>query len=313
MDERVGAILSDLEVDGLLDSTIVFFYTDHGDGLPRAKRWPYDSGLRVPLIVRFPDSAAAATVRDELISFIDLAPTVLSLAGLPLPDYLHGRAFLGEQRSDPPSYVFAARDRMDPAMDNQRAVRDRRYKYIRNYMPERPYVQFLPYRDQMPLMQELLRLHEAGGLDSIQSRWFRSNKPLEELYDTQADPWEVHNLAGDAAYADKLTELRAAHEAWKSRYDPYNLMSEEDLIKRLWPPDGEQPQTRPPQGTQNADGNWAFSCPTAGASVAWRPPGAERWQLYTEPLHVTSDSIELQAVRIGYRPSERMFFPVGER
>jgi len=155
MDAQVGEVLRQLEEDGLKDKTIIFFYSDHGDGLPRAKRWLYDSGLRVPLIIRFPDGRSAGSVNNDLVSFVDFAPTVLSRLNLPIPDHMQGQAFLGSQKSESRKFVFAAKDRMDPVMDTARAVRDKRYKYIRNYFPEKPFVQFLPYRDQMPLMQEL--------------------------------------------------------------------------------------------------------------------------------------------------------------
>ncbi|RMG75345.1 MAG: DUF229 domain-containing protein, partial [Bacteroidetes bacterium] len=209
MDGRVGEILAELEAEGLLDSTIIFFFGDHGDGLPRAKRWCYDSGLRVPLLIRWPKALGGGSVDSSLVSFVDFAPSVLSIAGVPVPGWMQGQAFLGPQRADTPrAYIYAARDRMDPAIDNVRAVRDQRYKYLRNYMPERPYVQFLPYRDRMGLMQELLRLDAAGELEGPQRLWFRQTKPREELFDCLADPHEIHDLAGDPRYAAKLAELR---------------------------------------------------------------------------------------------------------
>jgi N-sulfoglucosamine sulfohydrolase len=178
MDARVGEILGELEADGLLDSTVIFFFGDHGDGLPRAKRWCYDSGLQVPLLIRWPDALRAGTVDSSLVSFVDFAPSVLSGGWRAHPRLDAGPGLFGAAAGrHPRSYIYAARDRMDPAIDNVRAVRDRRFKYLRNYMPERPYVQFLPYRDRMGLMQELLRLHEAGQLEGPQKLWFRETKP----------------------------------------------------------------------------------------------------------------------------------------
>ncbi len=238
MDQRVGEILDELEEAGLLDETIVFFFSDHGDGLPRMKRWIYDSGLRVPFIIRWPDGRGAGTVNDELVSFVDLAPTMLSITGLPIPDHLQGQSFLGEQKAPPRKYVFAARDRMDPAIDNMRAVRDRRFKYIRNYMPERPYVQFLPYRDRMGIMQVLLEMDATGALEGPERLWFRKTKPLEELYDTEVDPHEIDNLAEDPDYAEKLAELRAAHERVEGRNERLGVDSgdrvEETALAPRW-------------------------------------------------------------------------------
>jgi len=309
MDEFVGNILSELEEDGLLENTIVFFFSDHGDGLPRMKRWVYDSGLHVPLIIRWPDGYGAGTVNDELISFIDFAPTMLSLTGLPIPDYLQGQPFLGDQKADERTYIYAAKDRMDPARDNARAVRDKRFKYIRNYMPERPYVDYLPYRDRMELMQVLHAMHKEGTLEGPQQLWFSSTKPDEELYDTLEDPHEINNLAGNSNYEDKLNELRAAHEAWKSETKDWGLIPETELKKRLWPPEGIQPVTADVQFSlsdslfQNRV-EVALSSETEGASIAYALDSTAVWQLYSNPLTITSTStLYAQAIRIGYKHS----------
>ena len=236
MDAEVGLILKQLEADGLADSTIVFFFSDHGDGLPRAKRWLYDSGIRVPLMVRYPDGREAGSVRDELVSFVDFAPTVLSLAGVEIPPHMQGQSFLDKQEVRERDYVYAAKDRMDPALDTARAVRDKRFKYIKNYRPEKPFVQFIPYRDQMGLMQELLEGHEKGTLNSAQSLWFRPTKPVEELYDTANDPHELNNLANDPGFQDILLELRQAHERWAEETGDLGLIPEQELVIRMWPP-----------------------------------------------------------------------------
>jgi N-sulfoglucosamine sulfohydrolase len=155
MDEEVGAILEALERDGLADSTIVIWTTDHGDGLPRAKRELFDSGIRVPMIVRWPDALRPATlpvgsVDPRLVSFVDLAPTVLTMARLPVPDYMVGHDFTTDDPADRREYVYAAKDRMDEIPDRQRAIRDRRFKYIRNYHPEEPGARRL-YREPFEL------------------------------------------------------------------------------------------------------------------------------------------------------------------
>jgi len=311
MDRQVADILAQLEEDGLSNETIVFFYSDHGDGLPRAKRWLYDSGLRVPLIIRFPGRRFAGEVTDELVSFVDFAPTVLSLAGIDIPGYMQGQAFLGDQKAAPRDYIFAAKDRMDPSIDNARAVRDKGFKYIRNYMPEKPFVQFIPYRDQMDLMKELLEYHSEGKLEGPQKLWFRTTKPEEELYDTRLDPHEINNLAGNPEYSEVLEELRQAHLGWKSAYDPYHMVPEDELVRILWPPLGIQPQTAA-VSVEKMGNRISLSCDTEGASIAYQLSGPEimtGWLLYVSPFQIeASDTIRTVAIRIGYKQSEMTTF-----
>ena len=181
MDKQAGDILAELESEGLLDSTIVFWYSDHGGPLPRQKRLLYDSGMHVPMIIRFPGMERAGEIDDELISFIDLKPTILSLAGVEPPAYVDGRAFLGEHASpEERTYVHGAADRFDEEYDMIRAVRDHRFKYMRNFQTEKPYYLPVAYREQMPIMQELLRMRDAGELNEYQAQWFRQTKEEEE-------------------------------------------------------------------------------------------------------------------------------------
>jgi len=223
---------------------------------------------------------------------------------------MQGQAFAGDQRSAPRNYIYAAHDRMDPAMDNQRCVRDKRYKYIRNYMPERPYVQFLPYRDQMTLMQELFRYEREGLLNPVQQLWFRKSKPLEELYDTWEDPYEIRNLAGDPGYDKILEELREAHKKWKEDTRDWGLIPETELIRELWPPDGIQPETESPEVTvisrEDTDRvEISLSSATTGASIGYRINHAETWEVYFQPVLIgPSDTLSALAHRIGFTPSE---------
>lgn len=240
MDVQVGEILAQLDDDGLAESTIVFFYSDHGDGLPRAKRWLYDSGLRVPMLVRIPPSLAAVdqgrpgTVSDELVSFVDLAPTVLNLASVPRPEHLQGRAFIGPSLSPPREYVYGARDRMDERYDIIRAVRDRRYKYIRNYEPWKAYYQYMNTAEKSAIMRELRRVHAEGRLPPPAARFMAAVKPREELYDLDADPHEIHNLADSPApeHRQALERLRAAHQRWVLETRDTGLVPEPELIAR---------------------------------------------------------------------------------
>ena len=311
LDKQITKVLNQLKQDGLDKNTIVFFFSDHGDGLPRAKRWVYDSGLHVPLIIRYPDGMGAGTTNDELVSFVDLAPTMLSLIGVQIPSYMQGQAFLGPQKSEPRKYIYAARDRMDPAPETIRAVRDKRFKYVRNYRTDLPYFGYIPYRDQAAIMQEIHRLTKAGELGPDQWQLTGQTKPKEELYDTQTDPHEIHNLAEDPQHAEKLKELRAAHEAWTKQTGDLGHMDEGELVKKvLWPPNGKQPTTAEPkiviQPFLNA---WTLfiTCATEGASIGYRVGEKGTWQLYTEPVLMEGDPpIEAIAHRIGWKPSKQV-------
>ena len=332
MDGQAGQILKQLEEDGLAEDTIVWFWGDHGRGLPRAKRWIYDSGIRAPLIIRVPqkwrryvmpgspDAVAPGTVNDELIAFIDFAPTMLSLAGAAIPKHLQGQAFLGGQKARPRDYVFAARDRMDEAYDIIRAVRDKRYKYIRNYMPHLTRAQDIEYMNRMPIMQEMRRASAEGKLKGPQKQYFEPTKPVEELYDTLNDPHEVNNLADDPKYKDVLLRLRKVHGEWMEQSRDIGLIPEPELdeIKR---PGGQLQKTERPFVTVNNETKSgsvvAVSCYTAGASIAYRLDGGDQkktgWKLYTEPLKLKPGQVLLaKACRIGFKDSDQVRFKLGD-
>ncbi|HYW78941.1 MAG TPA: sulfatase-like hydrolase/transferase [Thermoguttaceae bacterium] len=238
MDYWVADHLRSLEEAGVADDTIVFFWSDHGVGLPRAKRWLYDSGTRVPLIVYMPEKFRKAgqgipgTVDGQLVSTVDFAPTVLNLCGVDIPGYMQGRAFLGKQLQDERQYVFGARDRMDERYDIIRAVRDKRYRYIRNYEAYKPYYQFMNTPEGGPTMRELRRLHATGELPEAAELFMAETKPAEELYDLEKDPHEIHNLIDDPALREVLDRLRAAHVAWMDRSKDLGLIPEPELTVR---------------------------------------------------------------------------------
>lgn len=211
LDEQVGNILKKLEEDGLMDSTIIFFFSDHGDGLPRNKIWLYDTGIRVPLIVRFPNNWKAGTREDNLISFVDFAPTVMSLCGVNKPKHLQGHSFF-DNGDNPRQYVYASKDRIDYLIDKIRAVRDKEYKYIRNYYPDSAYLQYFPWSDNIYLTQEWKRLFAKDSLNEYQKQFFRKTRPEEELFDIINDPYEIHNLASDERYKEVLERMRNENE-----------------------------------------------------------------------------------------------------
>jgi arylsulfatase A-like enzyme len=313
MDREVGEILAELEEAGLAEETIVIFYSDNGGPLPREKRLILDSGMHVPFLMRFPGDAHAGTVSDELVSFVDIPATILSLAGVKVPAYMQGRPFWGEQKAPPREYVYAARDRLDEHYDASRAVRDRRFKYIRNFRPEGPAYLDLAYRRQIGAMQELLRLRDEGMLDPIQGRWFRQPKPREELYDTLADPYEVHDLARDPAYAGHLERLRAALEEWLEGTGDDPLRTERALVESMWP-GLVQPTTAPP-AVSWTDGQVEIECPTEGAAIAYQIDGRgvrpDHWLLYTGPFDAPSGTtVSAVAIRVGYEQSGTVEFAV---
>lgn len=310
MDAQLGAILDQLEADGLLDSTIIFFYADHGGPLPRQKRLIYDSGLNSPMIIRFPGKWKAGSKDDQLISFIDFAPTVMSLVGIQPPAYLQGQAFLGEYKAaEPREYIHAAADRFDGFTDAIRAVRDDRFKYIRNYRPEQGYYLPVVYREQIPTMRELLRMRDAGTLNEFQAQWFRTTKPREELFDCETDPHELHNLAEDPEYADQLARLRTEMDRWLQEIGDQPNLPEAELVAQLWDGSKTQPETADPEITIQG-GQLTITTPTEGASIGYKviPSGGKApkvWSVYSDPVNVSTGSeIRVQAHRIGYAPSE---------
>lgn len=238
MDKWVADRLKELADDGLADDTIVFFYGDHGVGLPRGKRWLYDTGMCVPLLIRFGKNFAhlapgkPGTATDRLVSFVDFGPTALSLAGAKVPANMQGVAFLGAAAGKPREYVYGIRDRMDERNDCTRAVRDKRYKYIRNYHPYKPWAQPLNYMELMPTMRAWRRLKAEGKLKGPAALWMADTKPFEELYDTEADPHELVNLAGSDKHREALARLRQAHVAWMAETRDLGLMPEALVYER---------------------------------------------------------------------------------
>lgn len=316
MDRHVGLILDQLEDDGLLDHTIIVWYTDHGGPLPRQKRLLYDSGLHVPMIIRYPDGTGSGTVDDRLISFVDFAPTLLSMVGIPASQWMQGHAFTGEYQSDAARrYIHAAGDRFDEQYDMIRAVRDKRFKYLKNFKQEQGYYLALDYRENMATMQELLRLREKDSLTVQQMQWFRESKPEEELFDCINDPHELNNLANDPAFADKLIELRNECTDWMEAIADKGIVPERELIESFWP-DMKQPKTEDPV-VQKSNGEIIMSCGTEGASIGYKflhdhEPGTG-WRVYEKPIDLkANESLTVIAHRIGYSPSDTVEYRYSE-
>ena len=339
LDTRIGQVLKQLDDEGLAENTIVVVLSDHGRGMPRAKRWPYDAGIRLPLIIRWPGKIKPGTTCDDFVSWIDLAPTMLSLAGVPVPKHLQGQIFFGPDKAKPREYIFAGRDRMDETYDLIRAVRDKRFKYIKNFQPEKPYAQIIAYAEKMPIMQEIRRLAAEGKLTAPQKLFMEPTKPPEELYDTPADPHEINNLAGKPEHEETLKRMRGVLEQWMKDIHDTGPMPEEQLKERMRPGGTwavtADPVAKPAGGTFPGPLEVTVTCATEGSSVVWRTDsgaagaageagekgarkaakkagkaatqeeGAVHWNLYTGPIKLASSTmLHVKACRIGYKDSK---------
>lgn len=234
MDAFVGERLKELEDAGMANNTIVVYYADHGGVLARSKRYVYETGTRVPLIVRIPKkyrkfwpAKEPNSKVDRLISFVDLYPTLLNLVGAPVPERLQGEAFLGNNISPDPKYTYMFRDRMDEWYDMSRAVRSKKYRYIHNYMPHRIYALPIEYLFRAKSLQSWQTAYENGECNEIQSAYWHP-KPVEELYDTENDPWEINNLAHNPKYVDILEEMRTANRNWIIKIKDTGFMPEDE-------------------------------------------------------------------------------------
>jgi arylsulfatase A-like enzyme len=233
-DEAAGKHLKELEAAGLAESTIVFYWGDHGSGMPRSKRWPCNSGLHVPLVVYIPEAFAhlrpydykAGGVCERPVSFVDFAPTMLSLAGIPPKTWMQGKAFLGPYADAAQKYVYGFRGRMDERLDLVRSVTDGQFVYVRNYMPHRSQAQHVAYQFETPTTAEWRTLYEAGKTNEAQSAFWKTPKACEELYDLTNDPDEVNNLVGVDGYLEKLDELRVRQQIKAREINDLGFMPE---------------------------------------------------------------------------------------
>ena len=234
MDYLVGDVLKLLDDRKLTENTLVVFFGDHGWGMSRGKRWCYDSGTRTPLLVRWPAGVKPGTVREDLVAFIDLAPTFVSVAGGEVPARMQGQVFLGAKQAAPRKYAFSARDRMDETYDRIRSVRSEQYRYIRNFHPELPYAQWINYMDEMPTMKIWRKLAFEGKLNDVQKAFFARTKPKEEFYDLSTDPHETNNLIGaESALIQKaIQEHRDALDQWMKETKDLGEVTEKELIGR---------------------------------------------------------------------------------
>ena len=314
MDQQVGQIIKNLKSDGLYDDTIIFFFSDHGGPFPRYKRELLDSGTRVPLIIRLPKSTTSTRVSD-LISLVDLGPTTISLAGIKPPKYMDGKPLLGQYKSKLRSHIFGTSDRFDEFTDRSRAVRNKKYLYIKNYNPELPKYKNVAYRLNMPMMLEIIRQKDANMLTKDQQSWF-SPKESEELYDCVSDPYQLHNLAKDKNHSSTLKKMRKICEARFDKNFDYGSLPERKMVEIFWP-NNVQPTTDTVSLTLKQKQIY-LDCATKDASISYIilpkllanfPDNNEKWKLYSTPIAIPQKAvIYVKAQRIGYKESKILNF-----
>ncbi len=228
-DQGIGKVLDLLERKGLAENTVVIYLSDHGRGLPREKRWCYEAGVHLPLVVRWPGHLQAGVVSQRLVSWVDIAPTILSIAGVDVPSEYEGQSFLG---TDEREHVFMGRDRMDNTFDLVRGVRDAEYLYLRNGFPQLPYMQEIAYMENEPAVLALREGRAASTLNPTQAAWMADTKPAEELYRPAEDPHCVQNLAEAHEHQAALVRLRAALDAQQSAQEDLGQTCETELVAR---------------------------------------------------------------------------------
>ena len=305
MDRQVGEIISNLEKNDLLDKTIIFFWSDHGGNLLRQKRAVGNSGLKVPLIIRFPDGFRSGEVDNRIVSLMDLGPTTMSLLGIKPPSFLDGKAFLGKYKTKPRNYAFGSADRFDESTDMQRSVIDGRFVYIKNFMPELPLIYRNKYREQISMNKKIIQMDRDDELIGDSKYIFMKSKQDEELYDLKFDPYEVDNIANNPDYKDKLIELRNALNTWQYEIDDKGFINESELINEFWP-NMIQPITKPVEITVS-DNVISLKCETKGASIGYQigaQIGSQNWKLYNKPFDLSSNQkLATRAIKIGYKAS----------
>ncbi len=300
MDTRVGNILSALEEDGLLENTVVIWTSDHGDGLPRAKRELFDSGIRVPFLMRVPCKGAddcGSNIDDRLVSFVDIAPTLLFLAQAPIPDWLHGVNFLQSTRK----YIFASRDRIDEIEDRQRAIRTKHFKYIRSWRPEVPGGHQLDYRDNIDMVRDWRTLYQAKKLNQTQSDWFEA-PGIGQLYDLSKDPFETINLINDPKQSKLITEMEHSLSDFLKKIGDTSVIPEEQMRKNFLCL-SEICKTPAPE-IRWEDGKASLSS-SIGASIGYQLPDSKHWSLYQTPIGLSN--FKYKAIRYGFEESETFF------
>lgn len=312
MDRQFQKLVDEVEEAGLLDNTIIIWYSDNGGPLPREKRSLYDTGTLVPFMVSFPDGYKGGSTDEELHMFPDIPATILSLAGIRPPEYMQGQAFLGKYaEKQPREYVYGARTRMGESVDKQGAVRDHHFRYLRNYNPEHSNYGTVAYRLQMPLMRRMLELKDKDSLNRDQLQWFLEPRPVEEFYNLDEDPYELHNEIDNPAYQKDIERLRNEFDRWIREECPRWDLTEMEALETMWPGLVQPVMSRPvvrmtPEGAVVTSEN-------EGASYAYQVNGKglneKHWFLYDGPVRLRKgDVMTVVAVRAGTKNSKKVEF-----
>mgnify|MGYP005841351291 CR=1 FL=1 len=311
MDRQVGEIIKQLEEDNLLDSTIIMFWSDHGGNLLRQKRAVGNSGLHVPLIIRYPEKQNSGKVEDKIVSLMDLAPTVMSLLKIKPPKYYDGKAFAGKYEESPRKYSFGTADRFDEATDMQRSVTDGKFMYIRNFLPQLPLIYRNAYREQIKMNAKLIEMSRKKELKGDEAYIFMDTKPKEELYDLENDPDEVHNLAENPKYTEKLTTFRKALADWQLEIGDKGFVPEHNLVEMFWP-EFIQPKTAEVTFEITDEQKIKLNCATEGASIGYQMGDkleTNSWNLYDKPITLNkNEKILARAIRIGFEASPKTIY-----
>ncbi|MEM1137901.1 MAG: sulfatase-like hydrolase/transferase, partial [Bacteroidota bacterium] len=320
LDNEVGNILQQLENDKLEKNTIVFFFSENGRGLPGGKRWLYEGGIQVPLIIKMPGVTYGGEKNDQLVSLVDLAPTLLVNLGIRIPDYMQGLVFLGKLKNEPREFIFAARDRIGEANEKLRCIRSDKFKYIRNFTQEIPFEEPIEILEFFPTTSVMKRIAKTQDIDENLEK-FISKKREEELYDLRNDPNELYNLVERDYFIEDLNLMRKAYEKWEQNIGGFINISESEMLKAMTPDEGYELITEVPEfskegGKLTSPTSLDISCPTAGASIAYAilPDGAYtilpngqpdiQWQIYTQPVTIDQNcTILSKAVRYGFEES----------